>query len=259
MKQISNIMWQWRRFFQYKLSKVGKNAPPVLIVSMPKAGTNLIERVFVETEHYHRVLRKTLLDDDKSSDEIYEIMGKVKRGQFLTSHIGYDQKYSEIRALKKVLVVRHPLAVASSYINYVLKREDHRQHKLFTEAQNLDERVELLITGHKPTQLRSFNATLDRYINWSAHADVIVQFEDLIGTKGKGTAAKQQAILKQILQCVGLDDLNAKALEIYSKDAPTFNHGQIDSYTSFFSSGQQDSLIRSLEDRIELLGYDSKN
>ena len=259
MPKRTDFRWQFKRFFAAKIQRQNHSTPPIVLVSLPKSGTNLIERLFVETGASSRIVRPTLPDDVATSGSIARIINGVSRNRFLTCHIGYKSDYDEALSGKVVvLMLRHPIAIAASYIKYMEKEKGHKQYGTFGSASSLDEKISLLLNGNPESGLRPFASTLDRYTEWIEHASIVITFEDLVGPLGGGSQESKNSTIEGFLEMIGCSKMPIGKFKVFSSDAPTFSDGKVDGYTQFFSEAQIKRIGRNVRLQSERLGYNGE-
>ncbi|MBI5308682.1 MAG: sulfotransferase domain-containing protein, partial [Planctomycetes bacterium] len=104
--------------------------PKVLLNSIPKAGTHLLERALDQFPLIRNAGQKTLMAPQELENHILQKILSIKKGQFLNAHLQAHplllQKLSE-SDIKILLMIRDPRDVALSRVKYVVNID--RTHK----------------------------------------------------------------------------------------------------------------------------------
>lgn len=269
MAKIGSLKWQVERFICGKIgvpntiSQLEPDLQNVLITSLPKAGTNLVERAVVATGKYTRVVRPTLLDDNYNECKIAKIVQRVPSGKFITAHIPHSKELGilvDSGRIKVILMVRDPRDVVMSNAYYLAQDKGHRFHKIFRDISDLNERVSLLIHGDKSINLNPIEWTFGRYHSWFGHCHNIIKFEDLIGERGGGDKGKQLTICSEIASTLGYKSSQQNEVakwmvgDVFSSESPTFRSGKIGSWQTSMSKTNR----RLIEEKLSWF-FDSFN
>ncbi len=240
--------------------------PRILLNSIPKAGTHLLERSLEQFPLLRNAGRETLMAPnflDKRT--LKEVLG-IPKGQFLNAHLRAHQEL--LRALRdtdiKVLfMVRDPRDVAISTFKYLTNIDcTHRAHSFFTSLKNDDERLTACLNGVEGIVV-SIIEVFKRFAPWLAEDYVFLcKFEDLIGEKGGGNKTKQLNLLKGISQFLDID-LNEKEIEmiadkVYFSGSSTFNKGVIGAWRQVFKEEHNRLFMQEGKEVLNMYGYEAE-
>lgn len=258
--------WTFERFglsprkLRYRARDPG--APKVLCVSIPKAGTHLLERAICLDPRLYRKLLPTVSEENVHRwGGLSGLVAKVRPGQVVASHLRFHAEYSDVvdrGGIKPIFLIRDPRDIVVSQVHYVSKRTDHRLHSLFEELPNVKERLRLAIAGDPERAVVSIGDRLDYFAGW-LDAALVVRFEDLVGPDGGGDRDRQDAALRSIYDFLGMD-LDRRALarigdRLFSADSPTFRSGAIGAWRRSFDPELESLFDRTVGDRIRPYGY----
>ncbi len=247
--------WTLQRFglspgkLRYRVADPG--APKVFCVSLPKAGTHLLERALCLHPRLYRKLLPTVSDENIGRwSDLDGLAGRLRPGQVVASHLRFRPEHPDVlerRGVKGIFLIRDPHDVVVSQAHYVASRTDHRAHELFADL-DLKERIRTAIIGDPSHRLASIGERLDYFAGW-LEGLLVVRFEDLVGEAGGGGAEVQRVAVEAIYRHLGMpvDErlLRSICVNLYSADSPTFRRGAIGGWKRSFD----DELI-SLFDEV---------
>jgi hypothetical protein len=266
LKSVPLSAWTFERFglspgkLRYRARDPG--APKILCVSIPKAGTHLLERAICL---YPRLYRKMLPTVSEENVERWggfpRLVTKVRPGQVVAAHLRFHAEYPDIidrGGIRPIFLIRDPRDIVVSQVHYVSKRTDHRLHGLFEGLPDVKERLRLAIEGDPEHAVVSIADRLDYFAGW-LDAALVVRFEDLVGPDGGGDRDRQDATLRSIYDYLGVDvDRQALARigdRLFSADSPTFRSGAIGGWRRSFDAELEALFDRTVGDRIRRYGY----
>jgi hypothetical protein len=211
-----------RYFVEYGFTKSklllrlsGKNAPKILLNSIPKAGTNLLIRSLYLMNPFYRKLMRTINNPNLSS--LAHKLKKLKPGQIAVSHLYYNPERQEIinrLQLRHIFLIRDPRDIAvSSYIYITYKDKNNRLHKYYSKKLQFNhERLLSSIEGVDGNFLPDGKSStsiiwrIKKYLGWLEEKEcLVIRFEDLIGEKGGGDNWKQIETIKKIQKYLGMN------------------------------------------------------
>ncbi|HOI28594.1 MAG TPA: hypothetical protein PLZ15_02455 [Melioribacteraceae bacterium] len=233
IKKIKSFYWDLTRFgyTPEKLLSRLQNAgnPKLLINSIPKAGTHLVERAICLIPHYYRILLPTLNNSNIHKYGGYKnVLEKIKNNEILVSHIEYNDEVARLITESKVFnlfVIRDPRDVVISKAHYPLIDKKHRFNSLFRGKDEYN-RIELAIVGSKKDGLLSIAEIFNNFYGWLAQSDYVVRFEDIIGSNGGGSLEKQIHTINSLTSKLNVKTDNSFADKIFSDLSPTFRNGK---------------------------------
>jgi hypothetical protein len=259
--------WTFERF-GLTPSKLGRRvgdrrAPRVFCVSIPKAGTHLLERALCLHPRLYRKLIPTVSDENIRRWGGFEnLLRSVRPGQVVASHLRFSTGLPETLArsgVAGVFLVRDPHDIVVSQIHYVAKREDHRLHDVFAERTGAREKLRLAISGDRARGVPSIGERLDYFAGWLDAGCLVVRFEDLVGAAGGGDATRQAGAVASLYRHVGLpadDRAVARVCDrLFSADSPTFRKGSIGGWRSSFDDELEQLFDEVVGDRATPYGY----
>ncbi len=266
LKSVQFSAWTFERFglspAKLRYRAHDSDAPRILCVSIPKAGTHLLERALCLHPKLYRKLVPTVSEENVDRWKgVPGLLAKLRPGQVAASHLPFRSEYPEVIArngVRPIFLIRDPRDIVVSQVHYVSKRTDHRFHALFDGLPDVKERLRLAIAGDPEHNVVSIGDRLDYFAGW-LDAALVVRFEDLVGPDGGGDRDRQAATLRSIYDFLGIDvDGHALARigdRLFSADSPTFRSGVIGGWRRSFDQELEALFDRTAGDRIRPYGY----
>lgn len=236
---------------------------PVLVVSIPKAGTHLVERAICLWPQCYRAPKPTLRRGNNWGGEgLAKTISKAKPGQVFFVHGPWDpevQRSIEETNTKVVFVVRHPLDILLSFSHHVMTLKTHWLHEKFKDIEKVEDRIALALKGDEARKIPAYSEKLEKNLPWIAHSSQIVKFEDLVGEKGGGSRDIQKKTLYTLWDKlelgVGDEVERERILELtFSSASPTFRKGKIGRGMELSEPLKQEFFQRNRE-LLEKFGY----
>jgi hypothetical protein len=238
-------------------------AAGVLCVSLPKAGTHLLERAVCLHPDLHRKLLPTIAPVSlKRWDGFDGLLRRIRPGEVVVAHLPFEPAYADAltrSGVRALFVIRDPRDVVLSQVHYTTSFERHRFHEAFAERSSVRDRIRLGITGDPDRGIPSIAERLDRYAGWLDSGCLVVRFEDLVGAGGGGDADVQLRTVSSIYRYLDVDADERLVREIshrlFSSDSPTFRRGAIGQWHDDFDPELTALFDREVGDRLERYGY----
>jgi hypothetical protein len=237
---VARKWWDLQRFglTPDKLARRVRNpdAPPVLLVSIPKSGTHLLERALCLHPLLFRKVAPTLSrrSIDQKWGGVEGLAQRLQPGQVAVSHLRYVDGDAEVlarRGVKTLFMIRNPRDLLVSLVHYNVDREDIRVHGLYANLPDQKERLRPAIVGDPANRIPSIGRRLELYRGWLDSGALVVRFEDLVGASGGGDHDTQLDTLRSIFRHLEvptderlLHEIRAK---VFSTASPTFRKGSI--------------------------------
>jgi hypothetical protein len=254
--------WTARRFGltpQKLASRVSPGGlPKVLCVSLPKAGTHLIERAVCLHPRLYRRILPTLNPENVGLRGLEGVLGRLRPGQVAVAHLPFEEAYpSLLEGVKAFFVIRDPRDIAVSLAHYIGRRGDHPLHVAYRERPDLRARIELAILGDAEARppAPSLESVLAGFAGWLESGALVVRYEDLIGERGGGDPEAQERALERIYDHLGLEMPAGLPGRIFSADSPTFRKGAIGQWREHFDAGLQAPFEQEAGRWMEVYGY----
>lgn len=265
--------------------------PRVLVNSVPKAGTHLLEKVlrllpeFTSSgRHIDQFVRASTiqypLPNHEAGDPFVEappndfikLVLRIMPGQYATSHLIYSEAISD--ALKQAGVtilgiVRDPRDIVVSFTRYVASQEYHYLFKEYN-TMSLEDQITTTIIGipelfspyisYLPI-LMDINSNVRAYLGWSSQPNAyITTFEKLVGSQGGGSDAAQLIELRNITAHVGAsynDDQLAELAQNLFGGSATFRKGFVGDWQNHFTPAHKNTFKKIAGQLLIDLGYES--
>lgn len=216
------------------------NGPKVIINSIPKAGTNLADNLFLRLPKLRFSGKRTIRKLTHNIEETIHEIGKMSKGVYHLAHIEYDNTIDtalSISDVKMILIIRDPRQIIVSHYKYVTEIDtNHKTHDFFKGLESDKERINIILKGQENI-VKPFHELIQNYAEWQKSKNVLtIKYEDLVGPNGGGTTeAQKEAILKIgefIKISLSKNQINDLTSQIYNPKSPTFRKGQLDGWRS---------------------------
>lgn len=216
--------------------------PKIACISIPKAGTHLLERAICLHPRLHRPLIRTLISRDVGGRRgLDTILESLSPWQVLITHFRYSEAFSdclERHGVRGLFLQRDPRDIAVSQAHYVVKNPAHPHHDLFRSLPDTRERIKLAIRGDRSAGVESIAQRLASFVGWLDTGCLVVRFEDLVGPRGNGTAEKQRETVEAIYRHIGVEPteplIEHVTSHLFSDVSPTFRKGGTNQWREAF-------------------------
>lgn len=268
MKSLEQYMFDAQRFglspqkIMARVSGKTKAAPRVLTVTMPKSGTNLLQRILVLHPLLHRAWLPTLgrRNAEKWSNP-RQLFGPIGPGKIISSHFDFDEDLAKLIRdeldYKLLLMVRDPRDAVISDMHYIQTWPGHPLKQLISDMPDDKTRLLALIEGREG--IRDIHAQIQRFSAWSRYART-VRFEDTVGAEGGGSNEAQFAAVKGIFEYLGLPlseaEVKSIASNARSQKTQTFRTGKIRNWENVYDDEVRDAFRNVAGDLLIELGYE---
>ncbi len=177
---------------------------------------------------------------------------------------GFLTEWSATGEPRIIFMYRDPRDITLSMVNFLSGRtaqgygnysEFHVFNRILTAKPSLADKLTYALTDPAFPGVDDYERSL-----WLLHDPNIckVTFEELVGPRGGGSAAAQQAAVARIVDFLGLGaDTQEIASRLFRRDSFTFYKGQIGSWREAFGPEHKAMLASRLGPAIEQYGYAS--
>jgi len=248
------------------------NGPRIIANSVPKAGTHLLIRCL---SLFPR-LTYTGIHYTKGSTENGQLESLLKRtgkSRFSAAHLWWSSDGSRLlkgSSFKSFLMLRDPRDVVISGVFFILRRQQHRCHEYFSSLPGMDARITASITGvdasrsSTNTGLDNISDRFSRFTPWIGEEyNLLVLYENLIGSKGGGNAARQIEEIKKISRHIDQPLLPHEIIFIaqrtFSPRSATFRKGVSGEWAKYFTESHRKVFKDLAGHLLTKLGYEEDN
>jgi len=232
-----------------------------LVLTLPKAGTHLLKKLIIEITSEHPYY--TNIDQNPYLEPYILPDSKIIFNHLYPGFDGfmYDASY------KKVVLIRDPRDAVVSFMNWVSKTQWGSwtpMHEL-ENFRNLTDDEKLLAAIVFPDEYFGVHFFCVKALEWMRDPDVlVVRFEDLVGSKGRGDDQKQLQTIEAFADIIGysLTRTQAKAIAenlfgpAPNEDTTTFFKGQIGSWKECFKEEHKALFKERMGDILIQMGYE---
>jgi hypothetical protein len=193
-------------------------------------------------------------------------LSKVPDGGFVSAHCIYTPQLADLfrqQGMSTVCILRDPRDVAVSQMHYIKQLENHFAHEGYMALPSDKERLLLAIRGGElgGRRLQSLDERYRQFLRWERDGGAVVaKFEDLVGTRGGGSAEAQRLAVERVAEHLGVevDEATMRAVEEGLFGAGrTFRKGQIGGWREEFSAEHARAVEEVLGPLLVELGYEA--
>lgn len=269
MKTPSQYLYDFERFgltptkICARINGSSAKAPRILSISMPKSGTNLLQRILILHPFLSRAWLPTLgRRNTKIWSDPLNLFSQVKNGKIVSSHFDYDSDLADLFSnkleFKLLLMVRDPRDAVISDMHYIKSWPGHPLKNQIMSLPDDKSRLLALIEGRKG--LRNIHDQILRFSRWKECAHTI-RFEDAIGADGGGSDDKQFEVIKGMFDYLKMQvsDEEARLISANARSGKTqtFRTGRIRNWETVFDNELKDAFRLIAGDLLIDLGYET--
>lgn len=240
--------------------------PRVLVNSIPKSGTNLLEGVLDQVPGLRRAPYRTLVGYHEFENRILRRILHLSTGQYCLSHLSAHPRLideinsNQIRVLNMVRDPRDMVISTMKYVTYI--DVTHPAHGSFINMSSDDERLMAAIRGVRGV-VAPVNEVYKKFQGWlGVKNSVSVKYEELVGVRGGSTDKLQQQIVAKILDFLDVahdEEMVARICErAYSPTSLTYRGSQIGDWRKSFKPMHVDLFNELAGDLLVTYGYESE-
>jgi len=240
--------------------------PRVLANSIPKAGTNMMERALTFIPGMRMAPFRTLMSwDASSSQRITRRLRRLRKGQFINAHLPANETTLGLvdeLGIKTLFLIRDPRDVVISHYKYVNEIDTtHYSHDFIASLPDDNARLKAVITGETGV-IESAADVWQQYSGWLTDPNtLVIKFEDLIGNQGGGSQELQYGVIDAIAMHLKIkissSDIEYIAGNVFSKNASTFRKGQIGNWKDIFTDEHVELFKEETGNLLIELGYET--
>jgi hypothetical protein len=251
-----------------KKSHVKQTHSVVLINSIPKCGTHLVQKcIELLTGKKQKWIGTKVTDLFFTGNDFSVILHKLKSldsKHYMFSHLTYSNKLAQFLTHLKYhvfFVYRDPRGQVASLAKWWIKMG----HGI---DGNLNETILSLLQESRLYQFRWQNITDIKtlyleFMPWALNPNFCtVRFEDLVGEQGGGSAEKQFETVRRIAKYLGLKRTTQEIQFICNQlfgGTSTFSQGQIDGWKAYFT-GKHKRIFKKIAGNLLIeLEYEKDN
>ena len=241
----------------FRLTNGSSKYPKLLINSIPKAGTHLLERAIILHRSFYRKLLPTLTEENiKNYGGLESVSKKLTNSQIILAHLTYSKLKEKIiieNDIKCIFTIRDPRDILVSDAYHLGRQKKHRLYHLF-KTLTINERINLLLRGDDKNNLMPFAEFINQFLGWLNSKAYVVKFEDLVIN-----SHKRETTINNIYEFLGIilkkKEKNHILDNLISSASPTYRAGGQDRWSNYFSKDSLYEMSPSMTDVIENLGY----
>lgn len=234
----------------------------VLVNSVPKAGTNLLQELVQQLPMMRGLVTKTFTLKD-GSDALCQKIIKIKKGQSVGSHISFDAKVAQTikdEDIRHVLIIRDFRDVILSNVSYLDSIHiSHPHNAVFAALKTMDEKISVCLEGVPSAQMMAWPELIHSYRKWVGSPNtLIVKYEDLVNPD----SGISESVIKSIANHLDINPDSFSAGEVrrkmFNPKGLTYNNPGVDKWKKGFSESQIIRLNNALKDELEFFGYSTQ-
>lgn len=237
----------------------------IICISLPKAGTHLVERLLCLYPPLYRTFLPTITPSNlESFGGIDSILTKQKPGEIVISHLYYDPEDAKViinQNVKSFFIIRDPRDIVVSFMFYIMREKNHHHHEIVSKSGTISQKLQLLIEGTPSENLSSINQLLACFSGWFAEENFVIRFEELV-TPNDGNQ-RQLEILHEIYDYLQID-VDAEWLQqlrqdMISEKSPTYRKGTTQQWKKYFDADTKQLFKDIAGDSLIQYGYEQNH
>jgi sulfotransferase 6B1 len=264
--KLKKIGWTLNRFGltpnKLRFRFVGNDiASSLLLNSIPKSGTHLLEIFLCSHPQIFRAITPTIYHSDARLRGNLKLLENAPSGFLLVGHLPKLPEYEEILRSKKflhVFLARDPRDILISFIHHSIKDSHLPFHQHLLKHKTLGDQIKSLFDlndGKLP-----FDKFLMRYADWGDKASFVTRYEELTDWKNSLLAeGKLDPRLISLLELIGVkpteDYQRILKNELGLNRSPTFRKGKSSQWHESLSVSEVDFVNQRLENVLVKFGY----
>lgn len=244
--------------------------PKVFANSIPKSGTHLLRHVL---SLLPGVVAKWTFHYSEDICDCRKQLSRGKHGQVISAHMYWNRGLSGFLAkfgYKPLLMIRDLRDVCVSSAHYCATNKQHRLYGYFNSLDSWSEQLSAVIAGIDGNKLpdgvksKSIAEHVEGYMPWLYDPRCLtIRFEDLVGPRGGGDAARQHTAINAIAAHLALNLVDKQIDDIASQSfistTKTFRKGKIGSWRQEFTDENIELFKQVAGRRLIDMGYEQGN
>lgn len=233
-------------------------APKVLVNSIPKSGTNLLQELVLLIPQMRGQIT-SVLHLDNGAESLVQKLTRLKPGLCAPGHIAYAAEIElalQTQNIRHIFIVRDFRDVIYSNISYLARGHiSHPHNQLFANLANLDAKIQACLTGHESLGIQAWPVLIHQYRGWLNAKDILlVRYENLVSADAKVAEAEIARIL-EYLNLGTTIDLSMLRKKMFNPKGLTYNAPGINKWKHNFNAQQIALLNQVLGEELAFFGY----
>ena len=234
--------------------------PKVIVNSVPKSGTNLLQEIVTLLPLMRGKVTPTLMN---RTDSLIIKLNALKKGQCVPAHIQYevciDQAIKE-NDIRHILIIRDFRDVVYSNIQYVESIHiTHPHNKFLSTLSTLDEKIQAILLGAPDVKMIALPDFISKYRAWTmCGSTLVVRFENLISPDSNISEMEIHRIIDYLNIVSVVPDIDVSEIreKMFNPNGTTFNAPGIGKWKKNFNQHQIAMLNQALAEELIFFGYD---
>ena len=252
MKVTDKFAWDLERFgfWPPKRLLTNKDLKPILVNSIPKSGTHLIESLLCKNGPFYRPMAPTFNPRLHTEERLADAIKNLRSNQMLFSHFPYSKRLADViqkSGVTFLFIIRDPRDIVVSNAHFIPTLEKHVHHNAIGDLP-FKQRLDILIRGSNQHNVPSVFDKTNPFTPWLDEPGITVRFEYL--SRSASDSERNNETLR-LLKYVGVEKTNASLNREGS--STTFRKGVSGDWANSLSS-EQVQLFET-EELLRKLGY----
>ncbi|WP_152918056.1 sulfotransferase domain-containing protein, partial [Ardenticatena maritima] len=234
-----------------------KNIPKIIVISVPKAGTHLIERVLCLHPNLYRPFVRTVHSKNlESYGGLDTLLRRLKPGHVLITHLHYTEAFYDMLRntnVKPIVVIRDPRDIVVSRAFYVVRNRKHYYYP-YAKDLTLEKRLYHAIIGDTKRGYPSMKQTLEWFEGWLNTEFPISRFEEFVDPE------QRLCLIENLFAYLGLTltqhQIASISEQIISSASPTFRKGATGEWRKYLQGDLYNLFLETCGDLMQRYGYE---
>jgi hypothetical protein len=259
-ERIQRFVWDLNRFGltpgKMVARVINRVEPRVVVISVPKAGTHLVERLLCLHPRMYRPLVSTLHSHNvERYGGLSSILNRLRPGGILITHLHYSEEVNNLlinSGVKVIVVIRDPRDIVVSRAFYVARNPAHHYYKYAVNL-SLKERLYRAIVGDPEHGYLSIRQTLEWFAGWLETEYFLIRYEQVLDDSHRSHVVRDLFVYLGIpLSDKYVAHISQRAI---SNTSPTFRKGSSGEWRQHFDQELFELFLRTCGDLMERYGY----
>ncbi len=260
-ERIQRFVWDLNRFGltpgKLVARAINRTEPRVVVISVPKAGTHLVERLLCLHPRVYRPLVRTLHPQNvERYGGLSAVLNRLKPGGVLITHLHYSEEVNNLlinSGVKVIVVIRDPRDIVVSQAFYMARNPEHPYHK-YASNLSLKERLYRAIVGDLEHRYPSIRQTLECFAGWLETECFLIRYEQAVDD------SHRPHVVQRLFTYLGMQLSNESIAHIsqraISNASPTFRKGSSGEWKQYFDEELFELFLKTCGDLMEKYGYE---
>lgn len=233
--------------------------PKVLINSVPKSGTNMLQEAVQLMPGIRGTFKRTIYGFPDEAN--LEFVKRMRSGTCSTAHLFYSHQLEKTTSEEGVVVVHVVRDFRDSLLSQMSYMEklgaSHRHGALLQNIESFDEKLDICLYG-VPGVFKGWIEILPKFDGWKNSNALILKYEDVFSEIGQYSNSGHLKSLNLVARTIGVDKLDSDVIVagLKNENSLTYNSPGINKWKKVLTNSQLNLVNDVLGKHLELFDYE---